>query len=431
MTHPYPIVNEHPLTHAPKRRALGFRRASRDINELPRPLAHQVLVYRVNGDYLLDPDRLKVDHEEVVSASHVSVVDMAHDVQVMVQLDVPSSEAADFVLQVTFLCTVTDPVTVVRLGLNDAATTLTSYLKSHRRIFELGLGHKISEITEVRLDVNAQVTAYTRIEPPHAPGMLIKMASIEVLTPNELAEFHKARRGRRNEYELAAEDQQFEHRLETDRQRSGHHLDLEKVKHTQSMACRQQRHDQLMGADDLRYKQILDAERLEFQRRQLDQLTSMVGDDPGKAVLLAYTAGQKDADGLVAELRNEQNRAQAIADARWQSERADQMQQRQWNREDALSREEDKRRRLEIKMEILRDLVKEGHLGMTNVDGLIGAVQAELIGRPESTITGPDMEPDAIESKRNDNTSKQAGSSLVRDPIDEMAELDLREEHDG
>lgn len=117
----YPITGGGPLEPAPKRGFLGLGRRYRDGSEVPKADAHQVLVYRVDGDYLVDRGRLGSSDEQVVNATHVSVVDMRRSAQVVVELPIPSRDASDFMMRVTFACTVTDPLVVVREGINAAS----------------------------------------------------------------------------------------------------------------------------------------------------------------------------------------------------------------------------------------------------------------------------------------------------------------------
>ena len=86
-----------------------------------------MLVYRVDGDYLLDSARLRRGDDDVVRATHVSVVDMRSGAPVVVELSIPSRDAAEFAVHATFACTVTDPVAVVRDGVC-AGIALRSYL---------------------------------------------------------------------------------------------------------------------------------------------------------------------------------------------------------------------------------------------------------------------------------------------------------------
>ena len=118
----YPIVQQRPLDPSKKRGWL--RGKARDATELPKPAAHHVLVFRVNGHYIVDNAERALNAEEVVEATHVSLVDMTRNAEIMVQLGIPSADAAEFTMQVTFTCTVTNPTVVVREGMTEAQTML-------------------------------------------------------------------------------------------------------------------------------------------------------------------------------------------------------------------------------------------------------------------------------------------------------------------
>ena len=118
----YPIIKSGSLEPSPRRGLLGLGRRYRDGSEVPKADAHHVLVYRVNGDYLVDRGRLRLDDEQVLNATFVSVVDMRLGAPVVVEIPVPSRDASQFTMRVTFGCTVKDPLAVVRNGIEVADT---------------------------------------------------------------------------------------------------------------------------------------------------------------------------------------------------------------------------------------------------------------------------------------------------------------------
>src|SRR5262245_5392003 len=122
----YPIVIGRGLDEARRRGPLGIRSARREVDEMIRPDAgHHVLVYKVDNDYVLDNGGRSGRDEQVVRASHVSVVDMRREAPVVVEFPVPSKDSAEFTVRVTFGCTVTDPITIVRDGITDPQAILT------------------------------------------------------------------------------------------------------------------------------------------------------------------------------------------------------------------------------------------------------------------------------------------------------------------
>ena len=92
--------------------------------DLPRPDAHHELVYRVSGRYVLDRTVCRGNDDRVMNATHVSLVDTRRNAPVTVGFWIPSGDAASFEVTVTFICTVTDAVAVVRDGV-DAQETLS------------------------------------------------------------------------------------------------------------------------------------------------------------------------------------------------------------------------------------------------------------------------------------------------------------------
>lgn len=370
MTTSYPITEQRSLDPAAKRGPLGLGRRSRDDDELPKPNAHEVLVYRVNGQYIVDNARRGAAHEQVVNASHVSVVDLSRDTPVMVRLEIPSCEASAFTIQVTFVCTVNDPAVVVREGLRDAETVLASYLRSHHRIFELGQDFRIEQINDVRRDVTAQVMAYTMMSPPIEPGMLIRLASVEVLTPDELVEFEKKRRAQRQETTLESERIDLSHLLDRGREhneyalndlRQRHAQDLEDIRqqHGQDSEYRQKQQQFLIETEEQRHNQMLAAERGSFEREELTKIADLISTDPVRAVQLAYAAGQLNpmefADQLRDHAERQQTREREDRLRLEQQERDDRLRLQQQDHEDRLLRlqheREDKLRELELQYE--------------------------------------------------------------------------------
>ena len=430
MTSRYPITGGGPLDPAPKRGVFGWGRRFRDGGEVPKADAHQVLVYRVGGDYLVDRGQRGLGDEQVVNATHVSVVDMRRSAPVVVELPIPSRDASVFTMRVTFACTVTDPMMVVREGI-DATSILMSYLKSHRRIFELGLGYAVEDINDVRRDVNAQVMAYVTVKPPAIPGMAVSMASVEVLTPQELIKLEQDSRAQRHSHRLENEQRRLRHRLETSGELESQELADLRARYQRDSEYEKLRHDQLLGTERQRHEQFLEAERSEFRRRELTMAMEMLSDNPKQALETAYYAGQLDAfltgqadsDSFGEQFRADREQERALESAKvereqqreieqareergdrreavqWKREkrlkemdadredrrlqfqeqrrrsdeaREERLQQLLWEREDMLRREsvnrEDNKRRLEVNLEVLKVLASRGHADMVNIN---------------------------------------------------------------
>ena len=319
----YPIVQSRHLD--PPRRAMFRRR--RHPSELPVPLAHEVLVYSVRDRYVVDRERWPPHHDMVLDAHAVSVVDVRTDVPVVTELRLPAVDAVDFTARVTFLCTVVDPAVVVRHGVSLDAL-LETYLKQHTRILDLAAQHRIDQINEARVLIRAQIRAYATLRPPVAAGVTVTVAGAELLTPAELATFHQARRSQRFEQTLEAERQEHQH--------------------------------------------TLTSEKNAFEREELREAIALIGDDPRRALQLAFVAGQLDAAGLADRLREEKEREQRVNDEA-DRRRAEQDGRRmQWDREDRARRDErerdDEARQLEARTQLLRELARRGHLDMATID---------------------------------------------------------------
>jgi hypothetical protein len=437
MTQTYPIVEQRRLAVVQKRGVPGLRRKYREDDELLKANAHQVLVYRVNGQYVVDHARFRGDDGAVIDASHVSVVDMTRDKPIMVRLEIPSNEGRDFTVQVTFVCTVTDPVLVVREGLQDAQTTLWAYLKSHHRIFELGLDHQIRNVNEVRRDVNAQVQAFTSLKPPITSGMMINLTSVEVLTPDEVAELAKVRWSQERDHTLASERQRLDHNLARDRQRNEHHLHDTGQMHDHQSEYRQSQHTQLVEAEARRHKQLLDGEQRDFDRRELEIAMDLIEADPRKALLLAYAAGRLEPMELANELRADDERERQLRDVREERDRQDRIQLEQELRQDKLAelaqaredgllrvkadrhlldrrdewQREDQRWQQDVVREVLSGLVERGVLdntpikidkiGKTISDALADS-RAALDNAPPPELAEPDRDDSDVDVREED-----------------------------
>lgn len=407
MNRPYPVVEERHLDPVPARRLLG-RKRTRTVAEIPRGSANHRLVYRVDGEYLLDNAALPLHSPTVLDATHVSLVDVSRDTEVLVQLDIPSKDADLFTMRVTFVCGVVDAIAVVREGPHDVETALRAYLKGHHRIFELGLDYRLSEINEARRKLNAQVKAFTTLSPPAFLGMSAELASVEVLTPDELAKFQQSLREQERQY--AIDFQQQENRQ---------HLRSDETKYEHAMATRTQRHEF-----------DLDANRRDYERFQYQEQHQAVADDPMSALRYAYSVGEISAKDFAEEvLRRDQQRIESArtddqrkrewdrADERderewerdsvrrtWEAERTDNLEalrlenrrleldraerkrRQEWEREDEAFARESERGRLEANLGIIRELAQRGHLDTINLN--LDKIVQTVLGEPADQLDG-------------------------------------------
>lgn len=440
MPKPYPIVDQRPLVPASKKGPLGRKRRTREPGEIPVAYAHQVLVYRVNGEYILDRASRDLKHDEVVAATHVSVVDLSHDHPAIAELAIPSADGQAFKVRVTFLCTVDDPVQVVRTGAYDVAEVLVGYLREHERIFELGLGYELEQINDFRIDVRAQVLAYTTVHPPMISGMSVRMASTEVLTPEVVEVFEETRRGQRFDDVITSEGQQFQYERDYAELRRQHVLDKVRLTHDQGTEYDRQQHKHALDSDNRRHERLETFEQREFEQREMARLMEMIGGDEGKALIYALVNGGIAPTGLVDALQGRADRAQEIEERREDHDRADRRKREEWEheeriaeiaadreqelrkalweREDLLRVEnqtrEDRKRLAEVNLKVLEELAKAGHLDLVNVD--LNRIVEHATG-----VRQPEVEADAVAS-----IEESAGGSEEEPDVD----VDVKDEDD-
>jgi len=369
---PYPVVNQKALDPAARQGLLGMKGKSRLLGDLPRALPHQILVYRVgDGRYRVDEAGLGPAHEDVVNANHVSVVDMTRDRPVTVEFGIPSQQAVDFRVRATFRCTVNDPIVAIREGFHDAEAALLGYLKSHPKIFQVGLEYQLRQINEVRRDVTSEILAFSIRRPPVLPGASATVASVDVETPATVAKLEAELRALADSHTL-------------DTKKEGYSQDIDEIRRSyQNIRARtQQQHDQVMAVTDQHHKLLLRQEKNEFDRREMQEAMKLLNDDPRMALQLAFAAGELSARELARQLQEDQDRYREDEQRRNDQEVAERLARLQWDREDSLRAEnralEDQRTVRNIKVEVLRDLVSRGHLDMVNLDSLTSEILGDL-----------------------------------------------------
>jgi hypothetical protein len=163
----------------------------RKLEDIPKIKPHEVLIWRVGGRYVMDRRELRVHDDTVVHASSVSVVSVRPDTEVEVSFLIDAQDAAEFTVKVTFICSVLDPVVVVRDGQVNAADALIAYLRGYQDLFNLGLEYPIKEINKLRTKMSIQVKSYMTLRPPKIPGMEITSATVQIETPTVLADIGK------------------------------------------------------------------------------------------------------------------------------------------------------------------------------------------------------------------------------------------------
>ena len=211
----------------------------------------------------MDDGRSRTTDDHIVNATNITVVDMRQDAPVTVQATIPSAGAAEFVVHVTFLCTVRKPEEVVEAGLHDLTTRLTNFLIQHQKLFHLGEDYQLSEVAAVRRSVTSEVKAYFNVRPARFRGSDVKLGNVQVMTPDEL-------RTKQRERELAglltSGQQQMEHDLAEQKAK----LDETRRRHEEDFELERRRHDQALA----QMQQELTRMQAEFQQ-QLQQQTLM------------------------------------------------------------------------------------------------------------------------------------------------------------
>ncbi|NEW44748.1 hypothetical protein [Nocardia cyriacigeorgica] len=274
----YPILEQQNLSIVPRR---GLRKRTRPRGETPEPNAHEILVFRVNGRLLVDNGQWGSSHSNVIKATHVSLVDMSLDAPVVVELALPAADAAEFTVQVTFECEVTEPIVVVRNGRVDARSFLEGHLRSIRGFVEIGHKFRLDQVADMRAELNQWLGVFATEAPISEPGMRIKPVSVEVMMPAELADFERRRRELRRSTTLNAEGSGLVYALARILQDHDHTLrDLK------------QKHDHTLESN-------LGNHRLIQLHKQLDA----VGHDEVRAAHLALVSGDISSADLAAQLR--------------------------------------------------------------------------------------------------------------------------------
>ncbi|WP_150251115.1 hypothetical protein [Nocardiopsis deserti] len=344
-SHPssYPVAEERPLGTPGRQGFLGLRGRRRDSSELPQASAHQVLVYRSGGDFHVDRGGIAPDDGRVVDADHVSLVDVSHDVSVVVDLSIPSLEDDDFEVRTTFSCTVLDPATVVSEGRGDAHRFLSGYMRRYDKLPQVAQHLRLEDINEVRGLVWSHVKAFIDLSPPEVRGMRIEYVGTEVLTPHSLRQVRGTWRTTRHEQEVEVA------RTEHD------HLMKEKV--------------------------------TEHTHKIMAGLSEAVQNDTINAVMLALAEGRIDPTEVAHRITAERERVLAHQAQREDAEREERLRQQECTREDRLRREawarEDEHQMMQIRSQLAQTAIRENY-----VDGSMTTAQVVDFVAPEIFSSG-------------------------------------------
>jgi hypothetical protein len=367
----YPIVAQHELDDPVKRGPLGLGRR-RENTDIPKIKPHEVLVWRVGARYVVDRRALRVQDETVVRASSVSIVSVRPGTEVEVSFRIDSQDASAFNVKVIFICSVVDPVVVVRDGQLDAADALLAYLRGYQDIFGLGIEHPISEINKVRSKMAIQIKAYMTHRPPKIPGIEITSATVQVETPIELGKIRA---------------------ISTEQQ-----IELEKNKGEALIASQRQEH-------------VL---------RAKDKMTQAIGRDPLQAITYAHVEGGLTSQELADQVRQmeetrrmakrmdrmaDQTRQYAIEDLRAEREHEHEL----WERQQLESRRgeerEDRRDQVSTNIELLKLFADRGYLDTYNAD------IEDLINRIRGEKSAPELARDDQQAELTNGQEQQSRGS--------------------
>jgi len=468
----YPIVRSDHLSEPTRKGRFGLGRKRRNPDEVPRAGAHEVWVYRVDGHYIVDRGELQREDDQVVRADLVSLVNVGEGVPITVDLAIPSAEASDFTVRVTFACTVTDPARVVRENLS-ARSTILAYLRRDSKLSHLALQYRMADLNRLRVDAHARIRAYAEVRPLNVDGMRMRLDGVDVLTPKDLEVFEAKRRQAESEYLLEEQKLGYRNTREMDaemhaqklaeRQQEGRHQAAQEEQlHTHVTSLREQQHDQR-----------LKAEQWEFARREIEFAFEAYGKDPIKALIYAQARGEINAKELAErmdadskeqesyrrelhsadredvrkaedfereELREERRALRSERALQSSQEREDRLRQMQEEREDRLRQasedREDRNKQLEMKLEILRELARKGHLDMVNVsvDKLVADISGASVTAPsheqlaDRGAAAPIEAPKADSPARDDAKDDRPDDDADDDGID--LDVDVREEDD-
>jgi hypothetical protein len=406
----YPIIEQRSLARASRRGPMGLVPPRRDASELPLPNPHEVVVYKSAGRYVVDDGRSRAGDDHVVSATSITVVDMREDAPVTVQATIPSAGAAEFTVQVTFLCTVKKPEEVVEAGLEDITASLTHYLIRHQPLFQLGEDYHLDQVTVVRRNVTSEVKAYFSVRPARFRGLDVKLGNIQVMTPDEL---RTKQRERELEELLTSGQQRMEHDLaqqkadfDEARRQNEERFELERRRHQQGVAQMQQKLTQMqeqfqqqLQQQKLEHDQMIRTASFEHAAGESARLKDVLkADDSEMTTIFTGALGERSiaetADSLNAdrERRHEQEADDALRKQEWAQE--GERYQRQLTRESARMEYELEVERLKMQAEVVAAAVNRGLADHQNIEYLMGELRSVTKQLERAAASAPRQEAD-------------------------------------
>lgn len=426
----YPIISQRSLPKASRRGPRGIMPARRDASELPLPNAHEAVVYKSGGSYIVDDGRSRTSDDHIVNATNITVVDMREDAPVVAETPIPSAGELEFIVRVTFLCTVRKPEEVVDAGLRDITSSLTNYLIQHQPLFHLGEDYHLSQISVVRRNVTAEVRASFNVRPPQFRGLDVKLGNILVLTPDEL---HAQQREREMETLLISEQQQMQHQLAKERadldeirRRNEEAFELERRRHAQNleqmrqqMTHMQEQFDRQLAQQQLEHEQRLRSSTLHHAASEAGRLKDALGADGSHmATIFAGASGARsvaetvDALNEENERRRERGEENALREATW--DREDKRYRQEIDRENTRMRYEVEVARLKAQAEVIATGIDRGladHRDIEHITSVLNGVVKSL----ESATAGPaQQKPEPDGPARPDGWAGDSGHEAAR-----------------
>lgn len=184
----YPVVEERRLLAVTPAGLFGRRR--RDLNELPSRAPGTALVFQADGRFIVYDELRHLDGQEdfVLGALTVAVVNV-RPYSFHADINLPSAHHSEnFVIRTTFSAVVRDPSEVVRMGAIDLPNSLSQHLRKDPKLAAICAAHKIEQIADTRIEIDARVQSYYGYRSYQVPGLDVGLELVEVITPKELEE---------------------------------------------------------------------------------------------------------------------------------------------------------------------------------------------------------------------------------------------------
>jgi hypothetical protein len=179
----FPVVESAQLDPVPSRL---LRQPRRRIDDLPELARGSVFVFQTNDRFALAPAGPKMlGSEVVVKATMVAVVlTRAQEVPAVATLSAVNS-ASRLTLRAVYNCRVIDPVRVLENGCWDVRANLRGYLLDDAKLRMLAVREDAGRNPEVGQRILARMFARNQLEPPHIPGMVVKLVDVALNVQDE------------------------------------------------------------------------------------------------------------------------------------------------------------------------------------------------------------------------------------------------------